>query len=347
MEASGHYYTVYFVSLAVGFDDDVAREFAFYAQLPDQLDKLDAADLEKKYFTKVALESHNTRLDKGDRVTPEEIKYKKKKLEELNTENYWRVLIERTLHALTGKNAKVEQNKTVEVLRKTYSENFSYAKFGFLLHRLGDTFAHTRLNDKIDHYHFEPVDSEISKLLYKANFGTFSEHGHAHDGTHPDHPWQREKLFMNYLDTLYGILYELAAKEQRSPFPRTTCIRVYSLTDVKAVFKIAIREAAKAYIDAIHRTKKIHRDLYLASDVFAISDSGINIELQAQTAFITILFFEIRGNLRITSPSTYAPEKNELMTYTALKMKYPNIPSWEYIEKYAYEIKEETATSME
>ena len=83
MEASGHYYTVYFVSLAVGFDDDVAREFAFYAQLPDQLDKLDAADLEKKYFTKVALESHNTRLDKGDRVTPEEIKYKKKKQMEI------------------------------------------------------------------------------------------------------------------------------------------------------------------------------------------------------------------------------------------------------------------------
>lgn len=366
MEASGHYYTVYFVSLAVGFDDDVAREFAFYAQLPDQLDKLDAADLELKYL----LETKAIRL----RSTVKALQFKPvplpisapgyqpyvpipsigptedglKAKQELNTENYWRVLIERTLHALTGKNAKEEQNKTVEALRKTYSENFSYAKFGFLLHRLGDTFAHTRFNGELDEYHFEPENSRVNEMLYRADFHETGEHGHGLDGTHPDHPWQRKTLFMNYLGKLYEVLYDLCVNEQKSPFPKATCNKAYSFTEVKAVFENAIRASSKSYREGIDSLSKVDRQQYKRFQ----PSSGLNdnikaLELNAQANFKLNLFLEIIGNTNIKNPSTYSPEKDELMTYTELKKKYPNIPSFEKIEKYINEIQKETATSME
>ena len=39
---AGHFYTVYLVALAVGFDDVTAFRIAFYAQMPDEVHELDA-----------------------------------------------------------------------------------------------------------------------------------------------------------------------------------------------------------------------------------------------------------------------------------------------------------------
>lgn len=41
-EEAGHYYTVYFVLLACGVRDPLARQIAFYCQLPDEVSELDA-----------------------------------------------------------------------------------------------------------------------------------------------------------------------------------------------------------------------------------------------------------------------------------------------------------------
>ncbi len=41
-EEAGHYYTVYFVLLACGVRDPLARQVAFYCQLPDEVSELDA-----------------------------------------------------------------------------------------------------------------------------------------------------------------------------------------------------------------------------------------------------------------------------------------------------------------
>lgn len=41
-EEAGHYYTVYFVMLACGVRDPLARQIAFYCQLPDEVSDLDA-----------------------------------------------------------------------------------------------------------------------------------------------------------------------------------------------------------------------------------------------------------------------------------------------------------------
>ncbi|MEO3471914.1 DUF4157 domain-containing protein [Roseomonas sp. CAU 1739] len=41
-EEAGHYYTVYFVLLACGVRDPLARQVAFYCQLPDEISELDA-----------------------------------------------------------------------------------------------------------------------------------------------------------------------------------------------------------------------------------------------------------------------------------------------------------------
>ena len=47
MEEAGHYYTVYYTSLAVGFREDVAYTQAVLAQMPDEISWLDAASLHK------------------------------------------------------------------------------------------------------------------------------------------------------------------------------------------------------------------------------------------------------------------------------------------------------------
>src|SRR5262249_16808974 len=47
---AGHYYTVYFILLAVRLSNPTPPQLAFYAQLPDEVQELDAVHLGSKYF---------------------------------------------------------------------------------------------------------------------------------------------------------------------------------------------------------------------------------------------------------------------------------------------------------
>src|SRR5260221_11333523 len=83
MEESGHYYTVYFTSLSVGFAEDVAYQQAVMAQMPDEVGWLDAANLhtdECLGFKEFDLNSNK-----------------------LKVPNEWRYLVEYALHSLPDK----------------------------------------------------------------------------------------------------------------------------------------------------------------------------------------------------------------------------------------------------
>ena len=170
---AGHYYTVYFLSLAAGFDTSTAFRNAFYAQLPDLLEELDAKSAQIDY------------LKPGSPVW----------------EPDWRDFVQTHLHALTGGSSDSERAMTAEYLAGATPGT---ANFGFLLHRYGDVFAHTVLD--------EPAK------LYGKGFGHFRH------WTRPDEIQQRPGQYTEYAESLFDILSKMAI--ERGLHPRLTPLEV-------------------------------------------------------------------------------------------------------------------------
>ncbi len=108
---AGHFYTVYFISLAAGFDKETAFKNALYTQLPDEIGELDAVTQERRVVDLFPDRKESRRRD----------------------------VVQRGLHALTGEKAGTERLKTFEALSNSTPGT---VEFGFLLHRFGDTYAH-------------------------------------------------------------------------------------------------------------------------------------------------------------------------------------------------------------
>lgn len=176
MEESGHYYTVYFTSLAVGFDEETAYKQAVYAQMGDEVGWLDAANV------------HVQMASKGNEI---DLDGKKRRISD-----EWRIIVEQVLHSLTGGSSETQRIKTVNALGSNDIAADS-PKFGMLLHRLGDTFAHSIIDNEKELYASEAnQEYSLSKL------------GHFWDGHAPDYPYLRSALFIKYLDKLYDVLAE-------------------------------------------------------------------------------------------------------------------------------------------
>jgi hypothetical protein len=166
MQEAGHYYTTYFVSLAAGFDPHTALRNSVFAQMPDEVSALDA-----KY------QGISAATETGPGIL-------------VSWANFERDLIQRGLHALTGGSSEQERSRTQKALRST---NPGSMEFGFLVHRFGDTYAHTELDD--------------DKKMYKTGWG------HALPtllGSDPDMLHRRPTLFVEYVKHLYTTLSELA-----------------------------------------------------------------------------------------------------------------------------------------
>ncbi|WP_430907058.1 RHS repeat domain-containing protein [Maribacter sp. 2-571] len=148
---AGHFYTVYFVSLAAGMDAETAFKNAFFAQLPDEIGELDAVTAQARAAVKQSISN--------------------KERDEVQT----------FLHALTGSDAKKERTRTKKALKKFDSGSI---EFGFLMHRLGDTYAHSKSNGQ----------------TYSTGMG----HGAA--GHTPDEIFRRPALYKSYVLDLYDTL---------------------------------------------------------------------------------------------------------------------------------------------
>lgn len=184
MEEGGHYYTVYYTSLAVGFSEYVAYRHAVLSQMSDEVTAMDAAELQKAQCLGYRL------VDLND----------KKRFVGYRT----RYLMQNGQHSLVNRDSseevrssKYQQEATIRMLAK---EDAMSLKFGLLLHRLGDTFAHSIMGNEKTMY---TVNNSASCGIdfYLENFGHM-RHNHS-----PDYPFLRPPVFHSYLVALYQVLF--------------------------------------------------------------------------------------------------------------------------------------------
>jgi hypothetical protein len=184
MEESGHYYTVYYTSLAVGFSEYVAYRHAVLSQMSDEVTAMDASELQQAQ----CLGWRVVDLDNKKRY----VNYRS------------RFSMQNGQHALVNKDSsekirssEFQRNITRQMLEK---EDAMSLKFGLLLHRLGDTFAHSKMGSERTMYTVNNSDS-CGINVWLDNFGHLI-HGHS-----PDYPFLRKPLFHSYLVTLYEVLF--------------------------------------------------------------------------------------------------------------------------------------------
>lgn len=196
MEESGHYYTVYFTSLAVGFDESTAYRHAVLAQMPDEVGYLDAANV---HFAQ-CIGSTEFNLAGKEVAPPAD----------------WRFLIEYAIHSLPDKkkgnlSAEYQRRMTGEQLLGNKPDSLA---FGLLLHRLGDTYAHSVMGNEKKMYS-TTISGDTSSCFNFDNLG-HARHGHA-----PDHPYERPWLYYQYIEDLHRILYTKVQEEGSRLYRRT------------------------------------------------------------------------------------------------------------------------------
>ncbi|MFN8344194.1 MAG: hypothetical protein U0X91_04285 [Spirosomataceae bacterium] len=314
MEEGGHYYTVYTVSLAVGFANHVARRHAFFAQMPDEVDQLDAAHLEMTFASRYGV-GRVGMIEHSAGVPAEPPVYMR--------ENEWRVMVEHALHSLTGRNAREEQRRTRELLRGTRVND--YLRFGLLLHRFGDTYAHTRISNPEFLYYADP--------RFPIDPGG---HGHAMDEHHPDHPWEREDLMNSYVSGLYELMAELARMPANAPYLRRPP-EVRSLAEVRNIFATAIQEAHR-YFELRDESCTWTRPAPPGRLCTYDENTG------PQRYFINSIRDQVRWRINVIM-ATYEPENSELLNWTQFRSRYGRSSgpvenySWNDVESAIYQIR--------
>ncbi|MDN3689781.1 SpvB/TcaC N-terminal domain-containing protein [Cyclobacterium jeungdonense] len=211
---AGHFYTVYYVSLAAGFDHDTAFRNAFYAQLPDEVEELDAVSVQRDLVEASVnpliqadslLERASSMLWDAQRafiyessggqydVGPSSPGEREMEFARLTNR---RDNIQRGLHVLTGESSAAERRfRSSEVGRLTPGT----LEFGLNLHAFGDSYAHSQ----IDH----------PGTLYETGWGHAAELANLRDGHAPDIIPNRRALYQEYVTSLYTALRAEAAEQ--------------------------------------------------------------------------------------------------------------------------------------
>lgn len=165
---AGHYYTTYYIALRAGYSNDDAQTLAFYSQIQDESDDLDAIAVQADYlWSFTGLSSTKTPL-------PTIVNMLK------------RNAVQREGHALSGRLGSEEASITLGALRS--AQNNDLIARGLLIHRLADTFAHRRVD-------VPKIDAE----LYDTGAGHFLD---SVVGEHPDLIQNRPDRYLSYVETL-------------------------------------------------------------------------------------------------------------------------------------------------
>jgi hypothetical protein len=244
MEESGHYYTVYFTSLAVGFEDDIAKRQALLAQMPDEVGWTDAANMHINQCANrpaslaagvvsgvaggvvgsviggYAADRYFQEYDLGGKLQ--------------RVPNEWRYTIEFALHSLKDKSggsvsSQYQRDITRSLLLKNAPDSLA---FGLLLHRLGDTYAHSTMKDETVMYTTTSSDkfTECIPLLADDSLG------HRKDMHDPDYPHLRMELFDKYLRDLHSIL-EAKYNEKVTKRVSTNKKKTLTAIELSAIFR--------------------------------------------------------------------------------------------------------------
>ena len=116
-----------------------------------------------------------------------------------------RDLIQRSVHALTGGDASATRSATGHALRHFAPGSL---EFGLLLHRFGDSYAHTILNEPQGWLGF--LQDRGPDRLYPTGYG------HLLDFHAPDQIEQRPRLYGQYVQDLFATLGPFAGKARLS-----------------------------------------------------------------------------------------------------------------------------------
>jgi hypothetical protein len=174
---AGHYYTTYYVLLAAGLENAEAQRLAFYAQMPDEVDELDAESAGWAY------------VFSGPQITDASKDQDVKRLVDLMQKQEQYLTIQLGLHCLTGRDSWAETEARRQVLGLTSADKFA---FGLALHPLGDSFAHRKLDNE--------------RLMYDAPLGHGKEWLKFKKKEHvPDRIHMRPALYRQYVKVLFHL----------------------------------------------------------------------------------------------------------------------------------------------
>lgn len=212
---AGHYYTVYFCALAAGILDPVAYRLAFWTQMADEIDELNAVPAGIEMVTEDITSWPSDLFDRASAayanlenaivnralanvpgghhfMRPRAIPRRER------SDAYFTWLnVQQGLHALTGRECEAETRRRVEITlsyRPLAGEEF---EFGLSLHPLGDSFAHR---------------DDANGRMFAPPLG-HGPHGHEPDvlGEH------RRALYRRYVATLHQVLTRAAGTARTAP----------------------------------------------------------------------------------------------------------------------------------
>jgi hypothetical protein len=300
MEEGGHYYTVYTTSLAVGFKEPLAFQHAVLAQMPDEVGWLDAANLHMKQIfsgSDVNTAGQNSRIP-----------------------NDWRYQVEYGLHSLPG--SHLSQNTQTSAYQRSFTtqqllrEDAASLRFGLLLHRIGDAYAHSRMNGgESMMYTVTPGDT-------RKGWNIIDHHGHGHRLHDPDYPFLRPELFVSYLQNLYDILHKKAAAPENKTHLRNS--GVVSFATLKAAFMQAFAAVKQRgdnnYMKHLEMASRVPT---FGHPVVILKSSVVSKEMEAQW-----LIQEIRAAARRvtgTELRNYSPEKEGARPLAQFLKEHPEL----------------------
>jgi len=213
---AGHFYTVYFVSLAAGFDEETAFRNAFYSQMPDMVNELDAIEVQKHYvftwmnpYNHVADALEEAYTDAINMYADFEsglvswasgglIQMRRSRSYPQSTRvdqaRRTRDDIQRGFHDLTG-GLSAEERAFRDRTLSSYEPGS--LEFGLTLHAYGDSYAHSVMR--------------LEDFLYQTGWG------HLKHWTHPDEIHRRPDLYAAYVSDLFQSLSEIARAQGLTP----------------------------------------------------------------------------------------------------------------------------------
>jgi hypothetical protein len=307
MEEGGHYYTVYYTSLAAGFKEPVAYRHAVLSQMPDEVLWMDAAHMQTQqckgtFGNRFISLGKETDLSGRLRYVPSDERYR----------------VQYGLHSLPGRglnnatqSSAYQRKITTQMLAR---ESPVSLKFGLLLHRLGDTYAHSRMDNEHTMYTVTETDKCFTAGHYTESFGHLL---HMHD---PDYPFLRQNLFFSYVDNLYQVLYDKVNEPASAPYRRG--VRARPLHEVKADFQVMFMRLA-------HRTRMEQQEMQEIINSAATYGGGYATAQPASSERKAKWFIEeIRdGSLRVLKipMRKYQPENEEGMSLARFLQKHPEL----------------------
>ncbi len=295
MEEGGHYYTVYYTSLAVGYNENIAYRHAVLSQMPDEVGWMDAANL---HIDQCTFQSERNLNGVTQGIPPN-----------------WRYAVEYGLHSLPGKSLNAntrssayQRQHTTQALAK---EDAGSLQFGLLLHRLGDTYAHSKIGNPATMYTVSGADEFCFS-------NPLTSIGHGHRNHDPDYAFLRPPLFFSYVENLYTVLYNKLQEASSKNYRRGVPARPYHQVenDFKFVFDQLENAVKQAYQLANGGIPSVGRG-------YGARPPEIDKEEKARW-LIGFIRSATTRNLQITM-KPYEPEKHEGLTLPQFLRQHPEL----------------------